>query len=92
MTVHIDPQGKYFTDIVTKKQIHAVIQTIQERIEGTIHVFPNRRVLDEISLAAGFIAVTNARIVNGENSHETSFVAVNVNHIVWMLEAKDVKS
>ena len=91
MNTPIDSHGKDFTQIVTKKKINAMIQTVRERIEGTIYVFPNRRVLDEINYASGFIAVTDARITNGEFSREVDFVAVNVNHIVWMLENRDIE-
>ena len=92
MSTRIDSHVKDFNKTMTKVKINAVIQTVRERIEGTIYVFPNRRVLDEINYAAGFIAVTQARIINGQSSDEVDFVAVNINHIVWMLEAKDVKS
>jgi hypothetical protein len=91
MSTPIVSHGKDFTKTVTKMKINAMIQTVRERIEGTIYVFPNRRVLDEINYADGFIAVTDARIIDGENSSEVDFVAVNVNHIVWMLEMKDAE-
>jgi len=89
MSTRIDSPGKDFNKTVTKMKINAVIQTVRERIEGTIYVFPNRRVLDEINYADGFIAVTDARIINGEYSNKVDFIAVNVDHIVWMLEKKD---
>jgi hypothetical protein len=92
MKTPIDSRARDFSKIADKMKINAVIQTVRERIEGTIYVFPDRRVLDEINYASGFIAVTDARIINGKNSHNVDFVAVNVNHIVWMFEAQDVKT
>lgn len=92
MSTHIDSHDKDFTKTVNKMKIKAEVQTVREHIEGTIYVFPDRRVLDEINYAAGFIAVTGARITDGKNSRDVDFVAVNVNHIVWMLEAKETKS
>ncbi len=87
MSTLINSSGKDFTKTVTKMKIKAMIQTVRERIEGTIYVFPNRRVLDEINYASGFIAVTDARITYGEFSHEVDFVAVNVKS--YCLDAGD---
>ena len=92
MNTPTDSRGRDFTNIVTKMKINAVIQTVRERIEGTIYVFPNRRVLDEVNIASGFIAVTGARIIEGNITQTVDFVAVSVNHIVWMLEVKDEQS
>jgi hypothetical protein len=86
MGERIEFQGNYSASNVTKKQVRAVIQTVKQRIEGTVYVLPNRRVLDEFSLAAGFIPVTNARIMEGGNIQTADFVAVSVSHIVWVLE------
>ncbi|OGO34087.1 MAG: hypothetical protein A2Z16_02420 [Chloroflexi bacterium RBG_16_54_18] len=92
MNTPTDSRGRDFTNIVTKTKINAVIQTVRERIEGTIYVFPSRRLLDEVNIASGFIAVTGARIIEGNITQTVDFVAVSVNHIVWMLEVKDEQS
>ena len=91
MDTRYDHQGKYFTDFVNKKQISAVIQTIRQRIEGTVYVLPNHRLLDELSSAAGFIAVTAARIIEGETQQTADFVAVNVDQIVWMIQTAETE-
>jgi len=92
VSTQIYPQSKNFTEVFSKKQTEVVIQTVKERIEGTIYVFPSRRLLDEVNIASGFIAVTGARIIEGNITHTVDFVAVSVNHIVWMIEVKDEES
>jgi hypothetical protein len=84
MTVTRGPKGKYFTEVIRKKPFQARIQTSKELIEGTIHVHPERRPLDEINEVGSFLAVTQATIYATEGELEADFIAVNVDQIVWL--------
>jgi hypothetical protein len=84
MSIRYDDKGKYFTDVVRKQAVEAVIQTDRERIYGTIYIQPDERVLDELNQSPRFLPVTDARVVSEENQATHEFLAVNIDHIVWL--------
>lgn len=79
------PSGKYFTDVISKHPVETVIQTVNGRIEGLVHLHPERRLSDEINQEQRFLAVTNARVINGQDVRHARFLAVNKAHIIWVL-------
>jgi len=87
MTEFYDEKGKIFTQRVTKHPVPVVIQTLTHRILGEVHVRPGWRVLDEINQSEGFIAVTQAEVLDahGHVIYQTDFLSVNRQHIVWLL-------
>ena len=85
MSTQYDSQVKFFTDVVSKKQMKAVIQTVLQRIEGTIHIMPARRLLDELNQAEEFIAVTDACISGFDIQQQIDFMAVRIDQIVWIV-------
>jgi hypothetical protein len=87
MTIEFDEHGKYFTDIVTKIGIAAVIQTLTHRIEGVIHVRPDKRIKDELDHDEPFMAVTNARVydLRGELLYDCKFMTVNRAQVIWVI-------
>ena len=65
MSLEFDAKGKYFTDIISKSAVAAIIQTSMHRIEGLVHVRLGGRLKDELDLQEAFLAVTNARVFIG---------------------------
>ncbi len=89
MTTRFDPKGKYFTKVVSKIPTPTVIQTTHGRIHGMVHLHPEHRLLDELNLPAPFLAVTDARVVDGEEEWEAPFLAVSKNCVVWIVPQEE---
>jgi len=93
MTIEFDEKGKYFTDIIQKVAVSAIIQTVIHRIEGTIHVRPDERIKDELDRDELFIAVTDAKVYDetGKIVQEADFISVRRTQVVWVIpqEEKD---
>ncbi len=91
MTIHYDDKGKYFTDIVTKNDVSAIIQTLTHRIHGRIHVRQGTRLLDELNNANQFLPITDAVVLtgDGEEDHKSEFITLNRDHIVWILPQEE---
>ena len=90
MTVTRGPKGKYFTDVIRKKPLRARIRTQKDLIEGVIHIHPDKRPLDEINEAEGFLAVTEAVIYLDDQEIRSDFVAVNLDGILWVQPLDEV--
>lgn len=84
MTVRLDRQGKFFTEVVKKDPIRAVIQTSKSRILGTIHLHPKHRLLDDLDQGPGFLAVTDVEFLQPEEAGPIHFIALNTEHIIWI--------
>lgn len=84
MTVRKGPKGKYFTDVIRKTPMRAMIRTANEVITGTIHIHPEHRTLDALNERDDFLAVTDAEIESGTGIIKADFVAVNKTHIIWV--------
>ncbi len=86
MKIKFDEKGKYFTDVVRKDPLPAVIQTERHRISGNIYVRDGMRVKDALEESGPFVAVTNASVFDMDNNlqHECEFLALNRDHIVWV--------
>ena len=70
-----------------KVSIPSTIQTVTQRIAGDIHIREWQRVKDYLDNATErFLAVTNAKVYNfkGEVLHQFDFLAVNLEHVVWI--------
>ncbi len=92
MVTHYDEKGKVFTEVVSKRPVQVVIQTVQNTIRGTIHVRPDFRVKDELNGTDGFMAVTDAVVFNSLNEelYRTAFLVVNTNHIIWVIPEEEI--
>jgi hypothetical protein len=92
MTIEFDDKGKYFTDIVSKIPIPALIQTVTHRIHGNIHVTRDRRLKDELDLPEKFLAVTDAIIYSTDEQvlFQTRFMAVQRNEIIWVIPDSEI--
>jgi hypothetical protein len=84
MTVRLNQKGKYFTEVVKKNPIRAVIETSSGRIEGTIHLQPKHRLLDDLDHGSGFLAVTDVIFFPAEETAPVDFIALNIEHIIWI--------
>jgi len=93
MTIEFDDNGKFFTDIISKTPVPAMIQTVTHRIHGNIHIAQDRRLKDELDLPEKFIAVTDAVIYfpDGQVLYQTSFLAVQRDQIVWVVPDSENK-
>lgn len=91
MTVEFNDRGKYFTDIISKVAVSAVIQTITHRIEGAIHVRLDGRVKDELDRPELFLAVTDAKVFAADGSvlYQADFLTVSRSQIVWVIPSDD---
>ncbi len=87
MAIEYDEKGKFFTDIISKDVIRSDIQTITHHIRGNVHVRKGDRLSDEINQPNLFLPVTGAEIYspNGEKLFTSDFLAVNRQHIVWLM-------
>lgn len=87
MTIHYDEKGKYFSDIISKTDVRATIQTLTHRIDGRIYVGPSQRPKDTLNENERFLAVTNATVYDpdGNRVNQTEFMAVNREHIIWVI-------
>lgn len=87
MSIEFDEKGKYFTDIIQKIAVPAIIQTVLHRIEGNVHVRPDQRIKDELDLPEPFLAVTSATVYAPDGSvlRKADFISVRRDHIVWVI-------
>jgi hypothetical protein len=87
MTIEFDDNGKFYTDIIPKTPIPAMIQTVTHRIHGNIHVGPERRIKDELDMAEKFIAITDAVVYlsDGQVLFQAGFLALQRDKIVWVV-------
>ena len=72
---------------VNKQTIPVVIETLQNRIKGKVHVLYNHRPSDLLNSKEQFIAVTEATILGLHEDRclgERPFLAVNKQHIVTL--------
>jgi hypothetical protein len=91
MSLEFNDKGKYFTDIISKVAVPAIIQTVTHRIEGLVHVRLDGRVKDELDRSELFLAVTDAKVFNLEGVvvHEAEFMTVSRSQIVWVIPKDD---
>ncbi len=95
MITQYDEKGKIFTQVVAKRPVQVIIQTLQNTIRGSVHVRPDERVKDELNTVTErdrFLAVTDAVICNNANEelYRTNFLVVNVSQIVWILPEEEL--
>ena len=85
MTIEFDDKGKFYTDVITKTAVPAIIQTSTQSIHGNIHVRQNERFSDEMDRDEKFLAVTDATIysLEGEILFQFKFMSVQRSHIIW---------
>lgn len=91
MSLEFNEKGKYFTDIISKTAVPAIIQTVMHRIEGSVHIRMDERVKDELDRNELFLAVTSAKVfgLDGAVLYEADFMTVSRSQIVWVIPHDD---
>lgn len=91
MTIHYDEKGKFFSDIISKTDVRATIQTILHRIDGSIFVASTERPKDALNAAEPFMAVSDATVYDrdGNQLYKADFLAINRTHVVWVIPHED---
>ena len=76
--------------VVKKEKIDAIIRTTNEKIEGTIFILQQNRLLDMLNHDSGpFIPVTAAKVYHvntGELMFEAEFLAINKTSVVLIAD------
>lgn len=87
MSIEYDEKGKIFTDIVSKIAVYATLQTTTHRMRGRIHIRRDQRVKDELDRNESFLAFTDVSVFGDDGNvlFEAPFVAVQREHIVWVI-------
>ncbi len=87
MSIEFDEKGKYYTDIVTKLPVSAVIQTSAHLVRGFVHIRQGERLKNELERDEEFLAVTEASIIGADNQviFTAPFLAVRRSQIVWIM-------
>lgn len=91
MTFEYDDKGKFFTDVISKIPVAAIVQTTSHRIEGSIHIRRDERIKDELEKTGTFLALTDASVYDQTNNllYKTKFIAIQREQIVWVLPKED---
>jgi hypothetical protein len=94
METQFNEKGKIYTNIVPKRPVPMTIQTSTHKIHGEVHVRPNERIKDELNRSEPFIAITNAIVygTGGEELYRSSFLTVNLQHIIWLIPDDDIET
>ena len=91
MATEYDDKGKYFTDIISKTAITATVQTVVQKIEGSIHVRVNERITDELDRDEPFLPMTSAKVFDqaGQMQYECDFISIRRSQIVWIIPQEE---
>jgi len=86
MSIEYDEKGKFFTDVVPKIPVRAVVQTTAQLIRGNVHVREGERLKNELDRDELFLAVTDASVLaaDGQVQFQAAFLAVRRSQIVWV--------
>jgi hypothetical protein len=87
MTIEYDEKGKFYTDVVSKLPVSAIIQTTNHLVRGFIHIRQGERLKNELERNEVFLAVTNASIHAADDKvlFTAPFMAVQRAQIVWIM-------
>jgi hypothetical protein len=87
MSIRYNDKGKFFTNVITKDPVPAIIQTLITRVQGNLHVRVDERVKDELNRGEQFLAITDATIydLKGQRIYETEFMLLNRDHVIWII-------
>jgi hypothetical protein len=87
MTIEYDDKGKFYTEVVTKVPVSALIQTTTHLIRGHVHVRHGERFKDELEHNESFLAVTDVSVLDAAGGvlYAAPFMAVQRVQIVWIM-------
>ena len=91
MTIEYDEKGKYYTNIIQKLPVPAIVQTTYALIRGLAHVRQNERLKDELENNEKFLAMTEVTVTDaaGKITFSGPFLAVQKQQIVWIMPVQD---
>ena len=91
MVTEYDEKGKVFTEVISKKAIPATVQTVAQKIEGSIHVRTNERITDELDRNEPFLPMTSAKVFDqeGRMQYECDFISIRRSQIVWIIPRRE---
>ena len=89
MTIEYDEKGKFYTNVIQKVAVPAIVQTTKNLIRGMVHVRQDERLKDELENSEDFIAMTNVEVLDadGKTAFSGSFLAIQKDQIVWVMPA-----
>ena len=87
MATQYDEKGKHFTEVISKVAIPVTVQTVAQKIEGSIHIRHNQRISDELGRNDPFLPMTAAKVFDGEGrlQYECDFISIRRSQIVWII-------
>jgi hypothetical protein len=87
MAIEYDEKGKFYTDVVRKAEMPAVIQTTTHLIRGLVHIKPGERLKDELDKGGVFLAVADATIHDADDNiiFNVPFLVVQSRQIAWII-------
>jgi hypothetical protein len=87
VTIEFDDKGKFYTDLIKKNAVPAIIMTLTHKITGVIYVRPDQRIKDELDQNEKFLAVTDvtAYTPQGEVAYTCGFMAIQRSQIIWVI-------
>ncbi len=90
--LEFDEKGKFFTEIVRKEPILALICLPGFLIKGQVYIHPDKRIKDELDAADDFLPVTDAEVQNEQGLllYRTEFVAINKQQILWVIPVAEM--
>lgn len=93
MSIEYDDKGKYYTNVIQKVPVPAMVQTTTNLIRGTIHVRHGERMKDEIEGNEQFVAMTDVSVcdMNGKELYTGPFLALQKGQIVWVMPLNEVQ-
>jgi uncharacterized protein DUF6812 len=91
MAAQYDEKGKFFTEVISKVAIPAIVQTVVQKIEGSIHVRENERLSDELIRDDPFLPMTSVRVFDqaGRIQYESDFISIRRSQIIWIMPRAD---
>ena len=91
MAIEYDEKGKFYTNVIRKTEIPAVIQTTTHLIRGLVHIKSGERLQDELNGGGVFLAVADATIhdADGNILYNAPFLVVQRKQIIWIMPVEE---
>lgn len=87
MTIEYDDKGKYYTNVIHKVPVPAIVQTTTALVRGLVHVRQDERLKDELENDERFLAMTEVTVTdqNGNITFNGPFLAIQKQQVVWVM-------
>lgn len=93
MSIEYDDKGKYYTNVIQKVPVPAMVQTTTNLIRGIVHVRHGERLKDEIEGSEQFVAMTDVSVygTDGKELYTGPFLALQKGQIVWVMPLNETQ-